>query len=67
MDNDNYATVTESVTLILSLQVVQVDTKKIVGLDDLILAKKRGISPKKALIMIHCTTVVWDKQSTVMS
>ena len=46
MDNNNYATVLDSYVIISSLQV----------LDHLVLAKRWGISPEKALNTIHCTT-----------
>ena len=55
MDDNNYATVLESLN-ILSLQVSHVYTKQLSGIDHLVLAKKWGVSPKKALKMIHCTT-----------
>ena len=56
MDNDNYATMLESFVSTLSLWATQVNTKKVLVLDHLFLAKKWIISPKKALIMIHHTT-----------
>ena len=56
MDNDNYAAMLESFVNTLSLQVAQVNAEKISGLDHLVLAKKWGISLKKALNMIHLIT-----------
>ena len=56
MDNDNYTTVLESLVSTLSLQVAQVHSEKVSGLDHLVTAKKWGISPKKALNMICHTT-----------
>ena len=55
MDNDNFATVLESF-MISSLQIAQVNTKKVPGLAHLILMKKWDISLKKALhIFCHTT------------
>ena len=51
MDDINYATVLNS-----SLQVPQVNTKRVSGLDHLVPTKKWGISPKKALNTICHTT-----------
>ena len=48
MDNDNFTTVLKSFVIISSLQVAQVNTKKVPALEHLGLAKKWGISPKKA-------------------
>ena len=56
MDNYNYDTVWESFVSTLSWQVAQVNTKKVSGLDHLVLSKKWGISPKKALNAIQHTT-----------
>ena len=56
MDDDNYATVLKTFVGILSLLIEKVNTEKVSGLHHLVLAKKWGISPKKALNMIHCTT-----------
>ena len=56
MDDNNCATVLVRFVNALLLQVAQVNTKKVSGLDNLVLAKKWGISPKKALNTIHCTT-----------
>ena len=56
IDDDNYATVLESFINTSSLQVAQVYTKKVSQLDHVVLAKKWGISPKKALNTIHHTT-----------
>ena len=56
MDDDNCDTFLESFVIISSLQVAQVDTKKVLRLDNLVLAKKWGISPKKALNTICHTT-----------
>ena len=39
----------------LLLQVAKGHTKKVTGLDYLVLPKKLGILPKKALNTIHCT------------
>ena len=39
-----------------SLQVAQVNTEKVSGLDHLFLARKLGFPPKKPLNMVHCTT-----------
>ena len=56
MNDDNYATVLQSFVSTSSLQVVQINTKKVFGLNHLVLAKKWGISPKKALnITCHTT------------
>ena len=52
---DNYATVLESFVKTSSLWVAQVHTKKVSGLDHLVLAKKCSISSKKALNTIHHT------------
>ena len=59
MDNGNYATVLESFVSTLQLQVAQVNTEKVSGLDHLVLAKKWGIPPEKALNTIHHTTQHW--------
>ena len=56
MDDENYATVLKSYDTTLSLWVAKVHTGKVPGLDHLVLAKSWGISPKKALNMIHWTT-----------
>ena len=56
MDDDNYATLLDSYVTTSSLQVAKVCTKKVPGLDHLVCAKRWGISPKKALNMIHQTT-----------
>ena len=56
MDHDNYVTVMESFVSTLSFQVAQVNIKKVSGLKHLALAKKWGISLKKALNMIHYNT-----------
>ena len=56
INNDNYATLLESFVITPSLWVAQVNTKKVSGLNHLVLVKKWGISPKKALNTIHCTT-----------
>ena len=55
VDDNNYATVLESFVSTSSLQVGQVNTKKVSELDHLVLAKKWGISPEKELNMIHHT------------
>ena len=52
MADDNYATVLDSYVTASSLQVDKLHTKKVPGLDHLVLA----ISPKKALNIIHWTT-----------
>ena len=54
MDDDNHATVLESFVSISSLQVAQVNTKKVSGLN--LLAKKWGVSPKRVLDTIQHTT-----------
>ena len=56
MDDDNYAAVKASFASTLSLQVTQVYTKKVSGLDHLVLVKKWGISPKKTPNTICNTT-----------
>ena len=56
MDNDNYATVLERFVISSSLQVAQVSTKKIPGLDHVVLVKKWVISPMKAHNTI-CSTM----------
>ena len=56
IDNVNYATVLESFVSTSSLPVAQVNTERVLRLDHLILAKKYGISPKKALNTMHHTT-----------
>ena len=56
MDDSNYVTMLESFVYTSSTWVAQVNTKKVSGLDHLVLAKKWGNSPKKALNMIHHTT-----------
>ena len=58
-DDDNYATVLDSYVTTISLWVAKVHTKKVPGLDHFVLAKKWGISPKKALNMIGQTTQHW--------
>ena len=56
IDHDSYTTVLESFIITSSLQVLQVNTKMVSGLDHLVLAKKCDISPKKALITTCHTT-----------
>ena len=56
MDDDKCVTVLERFVSTSSLQVALFNTKKVSGLDHLILAKKWGISPKKAPNIIHQTT-----------
>ena len=56
MDDNNYATVLESFVITSSLQLAQGNTKKISGLEHLVLVKNLGISPMKALNMICSTT-----------
>ena len=56
MDDNNYSTVLDSNVTTSSMQVVKVHTKKVPGLDHLVLAKRGGISPKKAMNMIRQTT-----------
>ena len=56
MDDDNYAKVLKRFANTSSLWVAQVNTEKVSVLDHLVLAKKRGISPKKSLNMMHHTT-----------
>ena len=56
MDNNNFATELESFVNTSLLPLAQVNAKKVSGLDHLVLAKKWGISPKKALNTIHCST-----------
>ena len=56
MEHDNYATVLESLVNTLWLHIAQVDTEKVSWHDHLFIAKKWGISPKKALNMICHTT-----------
>ena len=56
IDNHNYATVVESFVSTSLLQAAQDYTKKVSGLDHLVLSKKWGISPEKILNMIHSTT-----------
>ena len=56
MDDDNFATVLGCFVSTSSLWVAQGNTKKVEGLDHLVLAKKWGISPKKALHMNPCST-----------
>ena len=56
MDNNNYDTVLEHFVITSSLWVAQVNTVKVTWLDNLVIAKKWGILPKKALNMIHGTT-----------
>ena len=55
-DNDNYVIALESSVNASSLQVAQVNTKKVAGLDYFVLAKKCGISPKKARNKVCHTT-----------
>ena len=54
--DDKFATVLEGFIIIYSIQVAQTNTKKVAALDHLVLMKKWGISPKKALNIIICTT-----------
>ena len=56
IDNDNYVTVLESFVGTLLRRVVQVSTKKVSGLDHLVLAREWGISPKKILDTICHST-----------
>ena len=56
MDDDNYTTVLDSYVTTSSLQVTKVCTKKLPGLDQLVLAKRWGILSKKAMNTIHWTT-----------
>ena len=56
MENNNYATVLENFVNTFSVQVAQVNTKKVLGLDHLVLNKKWGISPKNEHNIIFPTT-----------
>ena len=56
MDDGNFATVLESFVTTLSLREEKVHSKSVSGLDHLVLDKKWGILPKKALNTIHHTT-----------
>ena len=56
MNDDNYATMLDNYATTSSLQVAKVSTKKVPGLDHLVLAKRWGILPKKGLNMIRHTT-----------
>ena len=49
MDNDNYATELESFVIRSSLQVAQVITKKVSGLDHLVLPRSGVFHPRKNL------------------
>ena len=50
MGDNNYATLLDSFVSTSSLQVAQIHTKKVSGLNHLVLDKKWGILPKKHLI-----------------
>ena len=56
MDDDNFVIVLESFINTWSLQGPQVNTKKVPVLNHLVLTKKWGNVPEKALNMISCTT-----------
>ena len=56
MDDDNIAMVLECFAIVSSLGIACVNTKKVVVLDHLVLAKKLGVSHEKTLNMIWCTT-----------
>ena len=56
VDDDNYATVLEGFVIVSPLQIAQMDIEKVPVLDHLGLAKKWGISPKKAINIIPYTT-----------
>ena len=56
MNNNDYATVLKSFFDMSSLGVAQVNTKNVSELNHLLLAKKWGIPPEKALNTICCTT-----------
>ena len=55
MDIDNYVTVLETSAITTLLKVAQVKTKKVSGLDHVLLTRKWGVSHKKILNKIHCT------------
>ena len=52
MDDDNIAMVLECFAIVSSLGIACVNTKKVVVLDHLVLAKKLGVSHEKTLNMI---------------
>ena len=56
MDDYSYTTVLESFVSTSSMHVAWVNTKKVSGLNHLLLVKKWCILPKKALNRICCTT-----------
>ena len=60
MDDNNYATVLDSYVTTSSLPVAKVRTEKVPGLDHSVLAKRWGISSKKAM-----NTICWTTQHGV--